>query len=152
MCDHCGCRAFAPIAELTEEHERILAMAWALAEAAGNGADPPADEAEALLALLQVHAAKEERGLYPELVELGELSGQDRGLLEHEHRALRGALEAGAFDRHHYYELANHIEVEETELFSAARFAFEEPEWDAMAAAHLDLDRRLEALDAGSGT
>lgn len=152
MCDHCGCRSFPPIAELTEEHERILALAWTLAEATRTARVWPPGDAEALLALLEVHAAKEESGLYPELVQLDALSASDCGLLEHEHRAIRATLAASSFDRHDYYELASHIEVEETELFSAARFAFEEPEWDAMAAAHLDLDRRLEALDAGSGT
>ena len=53
------------------------------------------------------------------------------------HPALREALVAGRFERSEFYELASHIEVEEMELFSAARFNFEEPEWDEMAGVHL---------------
>ena len=33
MCDHCGCREYAPIAELTAEHVTILGLAEALAAA-----------------------------------------------------------------------------------------------------------------------
>lgn len=33
MCDHCGRRAFGPIAELSAEHETILLLAWPIAEA-----------------------------------------------------------------------------------------------------------------------
>lgn len=136
MCDHCGCRSFAPIAELTAEHEDILATAWTLAEAKRTGDPAAAGAREALLAMLDVHAAKEEAGLYPELVRLGGLSAQDRDELEEEHRVLRGVVAGGDLDRRAYYVLANHIEVEEQELFPAARFGFEEPEWDAIAVVH----------------
>lgn len=37
MCDHCGCRAYPPIAELTAEHEAILALAEPLAVATRHG-------------------------------------------------------------------------------------------------------------------
>ncbi|MBX7159851.1 MAG: hypothetical protein K1X95_06120 [Acidimicrobiia bacterium] len=136
MCDHCGCRSFAPIAELTAEHEEILAAAWELAESGRSGHAIPTGTQERLLVLLEVHAAKEETGLYPELVGLGGLTAQDCAGLEAEHRALRAAIASGAFDRRGYYELAAHIEVEELELFSAARFSFDEHDWDAMAGAH----------------
>lgn len=136
MCDHCGCRSFAPIAELTAEHEEILRLAWTLAEATRTGHPPEVGTRETLLAMLDLHAAKEEAGLYPELVRLGALSVQDRADLEQEHRVLRGVVAEDEFDRRAYYELANHMEVEDVELFSAARFHFEEPDWDEMAAAH----------------
>ena len=51
MCDHCGCRAFAPIAELTADHEDILRRAWALAEATRHRAEQKDRMAE--LATLQ---------------------------------------------------------------------------------------------------
>ena len=137
MCDHCGCRAFPPIAELTAEHVEILAMAWDLAEAAHTGQPWPPGVLDSLLVLLELHAIKEEAGLYPELVELGGLTEAACAELEEEHRVVRAALVAGSFDRSDYYELASHIEVEEMELFSAARFTFEEPEWEEMAGVHL---------------
>ena len=136
MCDHCGCRAFAPIAELTAEHEVILAAAWALAEATRSGHPAEAGSRLELLAVLDLHAAKEEAGLYPELVALGGLSEQERDELEAEHLVLRAVVADGEFDRRAYYALAAHIEVEELELFSAARFSFDERDWDAMADAH----------------
>ena len=45
MCDHCGCREFRPIAELSMEHEQILEAAWELSEQhrATGRAEPPGD-------------------------------------------------------------------------------------------------------------
>ncbi len=141
MCDHCGCRSFAPIAELTAEHEEILGVAWTLAEATRDQHAALAEDLRRLLALLDVHANKEESGLYPELLELGGLSEAECSDLEEEHRATRASLVSGHFDRRRYYALAAHIEVEELELFPAARFSFDEPEWDSMAAAHDAVER-----------
>ena len=73
MCDHCGCRAFPPIAELTAEHEEILERGWSVAEAERAGRTPPAGEVYELVGLLDVHVRKEETGLYPELVARGDL-------------------------------------------------------------------------------
>jgi hemerythrin-like domain-containing protein len=140
MCDHCGCRAFAPIAELTGEHEQILTEAWMLAEATRADRPVPAEQQRALLALLDVHVAKEEAGLYPNLLEVGGLSDTDCADLEAEHRALRRALTAGRFDRPDFYALAAHIEVEEMELFSAAMLRFDEREWDHLTAVHHEAD------------
>ncbi len=146
MCDHCGCRAFAPIAELTADHEQILATAWGLAEATRAGRPWAAGHLDGLLDLLDGHIAKEEAGLYPELLELESLSEADRATLEEEHRAVRAALAAGRFDRSDYYALAAHIEVEEMELFSAARFTFDEQEWDEMEVVHRAVDAGVELL------
>jgi hypothetical protein len=142
MCDHCGCRDFAPIAELTADHEEILQRAWALAEATRAGRVPPAHDVAHLLALLDVHADKEETGLYPWLIEVGGLSQMVDDELEQEHRDLHETLAGGRFDRHDYYALASHIEVEELELFSSAMLRFDEPEWEAVAAAHHAADHR----------
>jgi hypothetical protein len=55
---------------------------------------------------------------------------------EEEHRVVREALvAAGSIAA--ILRAGTHIEVEEMELFSAARFNFEEPEWDEMAGVHL---------------
>jgi len=136
MCDHCGCREFEPIQELTGEHEEILRLAWLLAEAADAGRDAPAEELRLLRGLLDVHVLKEETGLYPELVGLDGLSDTDCAALEEEHRELFDALDRERFDRRDYFALAAHIEVEEMELFSAARFRFDDGDWNDMGAAH----------------
>lgn len=125
MCDHCGCREYEPIADLTVEHESILALAWELAESSGASSD----QRDELVALLDVHVAKEETWLYPELVATGDLLPASSATLEEEHRALRSTLFSGSFDRRDFYALAAHIEEEELELFPAAMFAFDDDEW-----------------------
>jgi hemerythrin-like domain-containing protein len=131
VCDHCGCRSFGAIADLTADHERILAAAWNLAEAAAGHPDRPALTA-AVLALLDPHVEKEERGLYPRLVEQGALSPEANAVLETEHLTLRSALTGGRFDRRDYYALAAHIEEEEMELFPAAMFGFDDDVWETL--------------------
>lgn len=136
MCDHCGCRTFPAIAELTADHETILSLAWQLAEAPrrGDTTDPAARDE--LLAILDAHVVKEETGLYPLLLATGDLSVETSGTLEDEHRTLRAALTGGSFDRRDYYALAAHVEQEEMELFPAAMFAFDDDEWNELASAH----------------
>lgn len=129
MCDHCGCREFTPVAELTAEHEVILDLAWALAESIRAGEQDLATR-DRLLALLDAHVAKEETGLYPMLHELAELSDTALRTLEEEHRDIGEAIRSGHFSRRDYYELSAHIEVEDAELFSSGRFAFDQDDWD----------------------
>ena len=136
MCDHCGCRQFPPIAELTADHERILEMAWAVSEAVDPVAPERLATRDRLLALLDEHVVKEETGLYPQLMGTGDLSNETNDRLEEEHRVVRAALVDGTFDRRTYFALAAHIEEEEMELFSGARFAFDDEEWHEMDAAH----------------
>ena len=143
MCDHCGCRAFPPIAELTADHETILDLAWTLAEAPRAGVRPDPIVQRDLLALLDRHVAKEETGLYPALVATGAVSVDEVNDLEAEHRDLRSSLTDGVFDRRDFYALAAHIEDEEMELFPAAMLGFDDEEWEATNDAH-------RAVDAGA--
>jgi hemerythrin-like domain-containing protein len=133
VCDHCGCRAFPAIAELTEEHEQILELAWEVAEAAPHSAVGTAARAQ-LHSLLAAHVAVEEEVFYPLLVATGDLPLDACAVLEAEHRDLGAALD-GRFDRRSFYALAAHIENEEMELFPAAMFAFEDEDWAALQAA-----------------
>lgn len=135
MCDHCGCRSFPAIAELTAEHDEILALAWDVTEALRAG-KPAALERARLLDLLDLHVEKEETGLYPQLGDSGDLGGAQRDALEAEHREVRAWLSAGTFDRREYFALAAHIEEEEMELFPAAMFAFDDDGWDELTRAH----------------
>jgi hemerythrin-like domain-containing protein len=137
VCDHCGCRAFPAIAELTADHETILSLAWRLAEAARRGDTTDPTARDELLAILDAHVVKEETGLYPLLLAAGDLSVETSGTLEDEHRTLRAALTGASFGRRDYYALAAHIEEEEMELFPAAMFAFDDDEWDDLARARL---------------
>lgn len=148
MCDHCGCRAYPAIGELTTEHEAILALAEPLAQATRRHRAIDAEASGRLIALLATHVAKEEAGLYPLL--LAEM-GQDPDAFDHleaEHRELFDAIEAGTFDHLAFYALQRHIEEEEEVLFSAALFHFEGDTWDDLDAAH----RRVDHLTAETGT
>ncbi|QYG95183.1 hemerythrin domain-containing protein [Iamia sp. SCSIO 61187] len=140
MCDHCGCREFPPIAELTADHERILHLAWALAEAPRAGAEPDETVRRDLLELLDRHVAKEETGLYPELTAIGAVASAAVDDLEAEHDDIRRSLTEGTFDRRDYYALAAHIEDEEMELFPAAMLGFDDEEWEATRIAHRTVD------------
>lgn len=136
MCDHCGCRSFAPIADLTADHERILELAWRVAEGSSPNETAARTDHDDLVALLAVHAVKEELGLYPLLVDSGDLEPDRCQALEAEHREVHDVLEQARFGRREYFALAAHIEEEEMELFSTARFAFEDEQWNDMAGAH----------------
>jgi hemerythrin-like domain-containing protein len=136
MCDHCGCRAFPPIAELTAEHETILDLAWRLSETHGAGGTPHADVRRELLDLLERHVTKEETGLYPVILSTGGFSDDKVNALEAEHRDIHRSLTEGGFDRRDFYALAAHIEDEEMELFPIAMLRFDDDEWAATDHAH----------------
>ncbi len=136
MCDHCGCRTIPAIAELTADHERILTLAWKVAEGFRLGQGAPPAMGKELLALLDVHVVKEESGLYPLLAASGDLAADTLSELEEEHRTLHLALKGGAFDRRDYFALAAHIEAEETDLFPAAMFAFDDETWSELELIH----------------
>lgn len=136
MCDHCGCREYPPIAELTGEHEEILDLAWVVAEAVRGGRPIPAQELESLRRMLDVHVIKEETGLYPLLIGEGDLAEDLLVQLEEEHREIGAELAAGRFGRREYFALAAHIETEESELFPCAMFGFDDERWDEMVSAH----------------
>lgn len=151
MCDHCGCRAFGPIAELSAEHETILSLAWQVAEATRLRLAVDTDTTERLVALLDLHIAKEETGLYPLLREQGDLSPETSDGLEREHLTVRAALVGGTFDRPAYFALAAHIEQEELELFPMAMFGFDDDLWDDLDAIHREAGNGVVPAVVGDG-
>ena len=142
MCDHYGCRSFPPIAELTEDHEEILRLAWGLAKAARLGTGPDPSTRRELLVLRDLHVAKKETGVYPALVATGGISVEQVADLEEEHGKLLHRLAAATFDRRDFYVLAAHIEDEEMELFPAAMLGFDQEQWDMTSDAHRAVDVR----------
>ena len=141
MCDHCGCRSYPAIAELTAEHEAILGLAEPLADATRHHRPIDSGARDRLVSLLEIHVAKEEAGLYPLLIaEMGE----DNGAFDHleaEHRELFEAIDTDAFDHLALYALERHIEEEEEVLFSAALFHFDGDAWDDLDAVHREVDQ-----------
>ena len=147
MCSHCGCRDYPPIAELSAEHEQILALAEPLAQATRRGTVIDPAVPSRLLELLHFHAAKEEAGLYPLLIAEMGASPDAFDDLEEEHDDVVTAIRAGTFDHLALYALQRHIEEEEEVLFSGALFHFDGDTWDDLDAAH----RRVEGVPAPAG-
>lgn len=143
MCDHCGCREFSQILELHEEHEQILEMAWAIVLKVESGARLALDDVRDLVSILDIHVAKEEFGLYPKLVEVGELGESLLDELEAEHVEIRRTLMNFEYDRKDYFELAAHIETEEEELFPLTVFSFDDDDWGELEA----LERTAQAAE-----
>ncbi len=140
MCDHCGCREYAPIAELTAEHMTILGIAGTLADATDRAVPfPPADR-ERLRALLISHARKEELGLYPLLIAQSNDEPDAYEHLEQEHRDVIEAIDTDQFDHLALYALQRHIEEEDEGLFTRSTFYFDGDTWDTMEAAHRLVD------------
>lgn len=140
MCDHCGCREYAPIAELTAEHETILDLAATLADATRHGTAVDDTLPRRLLDLLELHGAKEEAGLYPLLIDEAGKPADEFADLEREHREFAAVIESGRFTHLSLYALQRHIEEEEEVLFSGALFHFDGDTWDVLDGVH----RRVE--------
>lgn len=143
MCDYCGCRDLPPIGELMDEHDRILELAWKVVEHSTPDDETWRAAREELSAFLLRHATKEEIALYPLLTASGDLTDDDREMLEEEHRNLLSRVDGGGFDRQGLNELAAHIQEEELELFPGAMYAFTDGDWDEMNKARHDVLHRL---------
>ncbi|MEO5900370.1 MAG: hemerythrin domain-containing protein [Ilumatobacteraceae bacterium] len=141
MCDYCGCRRSGPTAELHTEHERLLALGDVLHDALHDGADASAVFAD-FVRLLQMHAAKEEIGLFVH----GKTStpmGDQIDALCREHDDLHRWL-ANGFHGQHVPEalrlLVTHIDDEEYDLFPHIFHALDPEQWDEIELAHRAID------------
>ncbi len=93
MCEHCGCRQVAPIAELMDEHTALLDEAYEVRKALGGGEPVRAMELlRTLVGHLDQHVRREETGIFPAMRETGEFL-EEVDELEGEHRDLEAALE-----------------------------------------------------------
>ncbi|MEO6122630.1 MAG: hemerythrin domain-containing protein [Ilumatobacteraceae bacterium] len=147
MCDYCGCRRSGPTAELAAEHERLVELGDILHTALYNGLQ---EEAEAttvfntFVRLLQMHAAKEEVGLFVQAKESTPLGDRIDALCrEHDdlHRWLADGL-AGPHVPDALRLLVTHIDDEEYDLFPHVFHALDPEQWDEIELAH----RAVEAV------
>ncbi len=150
MCNYCGCRESGPTAELTDEHRRLTDLGDILHDALHDGTDPSVAFAE-LVRLLQMHAAKEEIGLFEHARAFQPLAEQIEVLCR-EHTDLRHWLANGPTGSRvpDALRLLNtHIEDEEYDLFPHIFHALDPEQWDEIELAH----RAIEAVwDAGEQT
>lgn len=137
MCDYCGCRDSGPTAELNREHVRLTALGEAIKSAMLAKADYSA-EFEEFATLLDMHAAKEEVGLFPKVNKLEVMDDQITQLIaEHEklHQQLSfgpDGAEVGAAIK----LLAQHIDDEEWDLFPHIIHALDPEDWEEIELAH----------------
>jgi hemerythrin-like domain-containing protein len=90
MCDDCGCQALTVIAELTSEHDAVVAMIAEARTAAGRGdVASAAAMARRIASALGPHTAVEEQGLFPALA--GDFAEHVAGLVD-EHRRVEAVL------------------------------------------------------------
>lgn len=145
MCDYCGCRFIAPIADLSDEHDRLMDLAYELRRLADAGAR---DRVMGILdgefgSLLRHHTDKEERGVFAQLRATGgagprldALIGEHRDIEIQLARVRRGdegwqqAMSRLASD------LAGHILDEEVDLFPYAMYELDDTQWDTVAEVH----------------
>lgn len=149
MCDYCGCRRQASIDDLSTEHERVLDLSYRLRRLAR---DHDHAGAVALLEhdfgpLLQVHTAKEERGVFAALRDSWDADDRLDTLVD-EHRALEAGIAAVVVGAPGWPDLllavlddlSEHILAEETDLFPYALYELGADQWEAVAAAHADVE------------
>lgn len=143
MCDYCGCRRSGPTSELAAEHERLLELGGTVYTALRDGTDASGVFAE-LVRLLQMHAAKEEIGLFVQAKASTPLADQIDALCR-EHVDLHRWLASGASGPHvpdALRLLVTHIDDEEYDLFPHIIHALDPEQWDEIELAH----RAVEAV------
>jgi hypothetical protein len=139
MCDYCGFRRSGPTAELAAEHERLLELGDVLHRALHDGTDAAVVFDEFAL-LLQMHAAKEEVGLFVHAKSSTPLG--DRRCREHDN--LHRWLADGPTGRHvpeALRLLVTHIDDEEYDLFPHIIHALDPGQWD-------EIELALRAVEA----
>jgi len=146
MCEYCGCREVAPIAELMDEHTALLDEAYYVRKALGEN-----DRLGALLRLrtlvehLQQHVHREETGVFTALRETGEFLDEVEAL-EGEHRSFDAMLEALDVESPDFAEgvatllseLNQHVERENLGVFPVSVVTLGARGWDVVDRAHAE--------------
>lgn len=143
MCEYCGCQALATIAELTREHDEVVALISRIRTAhAGGDVAAMAASARQIATVLVPHTAVEEQGLFPSLV--AEFPEHIASLTA-EHRQIEPVLAEAAggtpidptwptrlLDAMHL--LREHILAEQDGVFPAALANLDDSDWTAIEA------------------
>lgn len=146
MCEHCGCRAVEPIAQLMDEHYEMLDLSGAIRTllAAGDRAGASAKLAE-LDRRLAPHASREERGVFAALKEQGDFAAEVLDL-EADHRAFDATLAdldttAPDFDqqvKRFLADLSLHIDRENLGVFPVTVVTLDDDGWETVTRAHAE--------------
>jgi hemerythrin-like domain-containing protein len=143
MCEYCGCQQISAIAELTREHDGVVAIiAQIQTSLAGQRLEDVAESCQQILAILAAHTVVEEEGLFPEMTSQ---FPDHIDVLRSEHREIEKVLgEAtdaipddptwperllGAL-----FLLREHILKEQDGVFPAALVALDPDQWERIEA------------------
>jgi hemerythrin-like domain-containing protein len=152
MCEYCGCQQIATIAELTREHDAVVALVGQIKTSLPDRRrDDVAESCQQILAILAVHTVVEEEGLFPEMT--GEFPDHI-SVLRSEHREIEKVLGEAADgfpddptwpDRlvAILHLLREHILKEQDGVFPAALVALDAEQWERIEAvrAQISLSR-----------
>ena len=144
MCEYCGCRQVEPIADLMDEHLRLLEIAGDLRRALVRGdRDVAVTKRGELVDLLSRHTAREEAGVFTALRAHGEYV-DEVDALESEHVSLDQAVAAldldaptvtAGLDRL-VADLSDHIDKENLGIFPVAVVTLGATGWAVVERAH----------------
>ena len=137
MCDYCGCREEGPTAELAAEHVQLAVLSQKLKDGL-RAKEDISETFKEFTTLLEMHAAKEEVGLFPKVETLGVMDDQIAQLIA-EHETLHHQLEHGPSGRDvgaALKLLAQHIDDEEFGLFPHIFHALDPEDWEEIELAH----------------
>lgn len=155
MCDYCGCQAVTVIEELTEEHDRVVALISDVRTAHESGdVAGLAGLARVIATVLDPHTQVEEGGLFPPLA--ADFPEQV-ATLEAEHRQIAHVLDEAAEsvpadpdwpDRllETMHLLREHILAEQDGAFPAALSHLDAADWEAME----QIRRRVGTAESGT--
>ena len=144
MCEYCGCRQIAPLAELMDEHLALLDLAGEVRRELVQGRSVEALAAlEHTGALLDQHARREEDGVFAALRRSGDfLDEVDQLTGEHGdfHRRI-AALRPDTLDLTSQVEailaeLSEHIDREDLGIFPVTVVTLGSPGWDLVESVH----------------
>jgi hemerythrin-like domain-containing protein len=143
MCEYCGCQQIATIAELTREHDDVVAIISRIHSAmVGQRRDEVARGCQQILAILAAHTVVEEEGLFPEMAD--EFPEHIEVLRSEHHeieKVLREAADAIPDDPtlpdrlvEVLFLLREHILKEQDGVFPAALVALDPDQWERIEA------------------
>lgn len=143
MCEYCGCQDIATIAELTREHDAVVAeIAQVRTCVRAGDAEGAARSARRISELLRPHTAVEEHGLFPHLAH--EFPDHIADLVR-EHREIDAVLAEAALGTPQEHDwptrllgamerLRDHILKEQNGVFPASLAVLDSPAWAAVEA------------------
>ena len=143
MCEYCGCQQIATIAELTREHDAVVALVGQIKAALPDRRrDDVVESCQQILAILAPHTVVEEDGLFPEMT--AEFPDHI-SVLRAEHREIEKVLGEAADgfpddptwpDRlvAVLHLLREHILKEQDGVFPAALVALDAGQWERIEA------------------